>query len=385
MIDEGGKPSVISAILKYRSTEAMRQGLNDALDVHGGRGVCDGPSNYLFAAYQGIPVAITVEGANILTRTLIVFAQGVIRAHPYLHSEIAAARARDPAEAIRQFDKAFAGHTGFMVRNVVATLAHNLTLGRFARAPDSGEMQRWYRQLHRYTQSFALTADWVAVVLGGNLRRHQGISGRMADILSDLYLWSATIKRWEDDGQIAEDVPIVAAVARDRIAAIEANFASVFANIANPWLRAALRVLVFPYGRRAKAASDAANYRLARAVLGHSTQRDRLTRDLYVSFDPADPTGLLEDALTKVEAAAEAETKLLKAIRKGVVTRRLDRDVIDDALEAGVLNDREAALVRVAEEASDRVIAVDDFETADLVRQQPARPRAKRTSVEAAE
>ncbi|MEX1180725.1 MAG: acyl-CoA dehydrogenase [Cucumibacter sp.] len=380
IVDDGGKPSVISALLKYRATEAMRQGLNDALDVHGGRGVCDGPSNYLFAAYEGVPVAITVEGANILSRTLITFAQGALRAHPYLYAEIKASQSGNEAEGVKAFDKAFAGHAGFMLRNVVATLVHNLTLGRLARSPDKGPMQRWYRQLHRDAQSFALVADWVVVVLGGDLKRKQRISGRMADVLSDLYLLSTAIKRWEDDGRIAEDLPIVEAIAQDRTAAIEASFAAIFANFPNPYLRALMRVLVFPYGRHAKGSSDRQNFRLARAVLGQSAQRDRLTRDLYVSFDSNDPTGVLEDALVKVEAAAGAETKLVRAIKKGVVTRRLDRDVIADAVEAGVLDEREAALMRTADEATDRVIRVDDFAPDALAAANPARARPKRAA-----
>lgn len=384
MVDDGQKPSVISALLKYRATDAMRNGLNDALDVHGGRGVCDGPSNYLFAGYQATPVAITVEGANILTRTLITFAQGALRAHPYLYKEIQAAQEADEAKGIKAFDKAFAGHTGFMLRNIVTSFAHNLTLGRFARS-GGGENQHWYRQLHRYSQSFALVADWVVVVLGGDLKRKQRISGRMADILSDLYLLSTVLKRFEDDGAIAEDQPIVDAIARDRIAAIEKSFHEVFVNFPNPWLRAAMRVLVFPLGRRAKGSSDRENYRLARAMLKHSAQRDRLTRDIFISYDPADPTGLLEDTLKKVEAAEEAETKLIKAIRKDVVTRRLDRDVIDDAVEAGVLTPEEAKLVRAADEATDKVIQVDDF-APDALRREGAgeatkdKPAKRRTA-----
>ncbi len=383
IVDDGGRPSVISALLKYRSTEAMRQAINDALDIHGGRGVCDGPSNYLFSAYEGVPVAITVEGANILSRTLITFAQGALRAHPFLYSEIRAAQAGG-AEGLKQFDRAFAGHAGFMLRNIVASLGHALTLGRFARSPETGPMQQWYRQLHRYAQSFALVADWVVVTLGGDLKRKQRLSGRMADILSDLYLLSTAIKRWEDDGRIEEDIPLVDAVARDRIAAIEASFGQVFANFPNPWLRFAMRVLAFPYGRHAKGSSDRQNYRLVRAVLGQSAQRDRLTRDLYVSFDPADPTGILEDALTKVEAAADAETKLVRAVKKGIVSRRLDRDVIADAVAAAVLDEREAVLMRAAEAATDRVIRVDDFAPEALTAQVPIRTRPARAAPPAA-
>jgi acyl-CoA dehydrogenase len=385
MVDDGQKPSVISALLKYRTTEAMRDAINDALDVHGGRGICDGPSNYLFSAYQGVPVAITVEGANILTRTLITFAQGALRAHPYLYSEINAAQSDDAAAGLKSFDKAFAGHTGFMMRNMVASLGHNLTMGRLARAPEASPVKHWYQQLHRYAQSFALIADWVVVLLGGQLKRKQRISGRMADILSDLYLLSATLKRWEDDGRIEEDVPLVDAIARDRIEAIESSLAAVIANLAHPFTRWAMRVLVFPLGRRARGSSDRENYRLARGMLRHSEQRERLTRGLYVTHDPTDRTGMLEDALTKVEAAAEAETKLVRAIKRNVVMRRLDRDVIADAVKAGVLDAREAELMRIADKATNRVIAVDDFAPEALAAHRAGAVRPDRPAAAAAE
>ena len=182
MVDEGQKPSVISAILKFRTTEAMRDRLNDAMDIHGGRAVCDGPANYLFSAYQAVPVAITVEGANILTRTLITFAQGALRAHPFLYSEISAAQDENKREGLATFDKAFAGHTAFMLRNITASLFHNVTLGAFASSPNTGPLKKHYQQLHRYSQNFALVGDWAVVVLGGDIKRKQMLSGRMAYI-----------------------------------------------------------------------------------------------------------------------------------------------------------------------------------------------------------
>ncbi|NOZ31933.1 MAG: acyl-CoA dehydrogenase [Alphaproteobacteria bacterium] len=367
MVDVGQKPSVISALLKYRATEAMRVALNDAMDVHGGRAICDGPSNYLFSGYQTVPVAITVEGANILTRTLITFAQGALRAHPFLYAEISAAQNPNRSEGVRQFDLAFAGHSGFMLRNILASFAHNLTGGRFAGGGATGPLAHWHRQLRRYSQSFALVADWVVVLLGGALKRKQRISGRMADVLSDLYLLSTVLKRWEDDGRITEDLPIVEAIARDRVFAIERSLAEVFVNFPNPFIRFVMGILVFPLGRRAKGSSDRENTRMARAVLEPSAQRDRLTQGIYVSHDPKDVTGVLEDGLIKVHAAAEAETKFIRALKKGIIERRLDRDAIKDAVAAGVLDEAEAELLRVADEVTDRVIRVDDFAPEALV------------------
>jgi acyl-CoA dehydrogenase len=373
IVDDGQKPAVISAALKYRATDEMRGRMDDALDIHGGRAVQDGPSNYLFSGYQTVPVAITVEGANILTRTLITFAQGALRAHPYLLKEVQSAQNPDRRAGLAEFDKAFSGHIGFILRNMTASWWHNLTFGRFASSPVEHELKRWYRQLHRYSQSFALAGDWTVAFLGGDLKRKQMLSGRMADVFSDLYLLSTALKRYEDDGRMPEDIPVIDAIARDRIAAIQKGLGEVVDNFPNPFLKFTLGVLIFPLGRRARPSSDRENFRLARAVLGQSTFRDRLTRGVYVTFDPADRTGILEDALNKVEAAAEIEKKFFRAVKKAQIDRRLDRDAIADAVDNGILTAEEAQIMREADEATDRVIRVDDFAPGELAR--PARHR----------
>jgi acyl-CoA dehydrogenase len=382
MVDEGQKPSVLSALLKYRTTAAMRQSVDDALDVHGGRAVQDGPSNYLFSGYAQVPVAITVEGANILTRTLITFAQGALRAHPYLRAEIEAAQDGDRQRGIDAFDKAFGGHVSFMLRNIVGSFLHAVTFGLFASSPVDHEMTRWYRQLSRYAQSFALVGDWTVAFLGGDLKRKQRISGRMADILSDLYLLSATLKRYEDDGRLEEDKPVVNAAARDLIFSIEQSFAAVFANFPNIVLRNLMRVLVFPLGRHARPASDRETYRLVRAVLRPGTLRDRLTVGVYTTMDPKDVTGVLEDAFVKVTKAEDVETKFVKAIKKGQIERRLDRDAITDAVDFGVLTEAEAAVLRLADQATDRAIRVDDFDPDELVPRQLQRRPALESAAE---
>jgi len=375
MVDEGQRPSVLSALLKYRTTDAMREAVNDAMDIHGGRAVQDGPSNYLFSGYMTTPVAITVEGANILTRTLITFAQGALRAHPYLYKEIAAAQNPDKRAGVDAFDTAFCGHISFMLRNMVGSFLHAVSFGRFASTPVDHEMARWYRQLSRYTQSFALVGDWTVAFLGGDLKRKQRLSGRMADILSDLYLLSAVLKRYEDDGRIEADRPLVDAIARDRIHAIEQSFAAVFANFPNVVLRNLMRLLVFPLGRHAKPASDRATFRLARSVMVPGEFRDRLTKGVFVSIDPKDVTGVLEDALVKVIKAEEVEKKFIRAVKKGQVNRRLDRDAITDAVDAGILTEAEAATLRLADQATDRAIRVDDFDPDELGSKQLKRER----------
>jgi acyl-CoA dehydrogenase len=379
MVDEGQKPAVISALLKYRTTDAMRDRMNDAMDIHGGRAIQDGPSNYLFSGYTNTPVAITVEGANILTRTLITFAQGALRAHPYLYSEIEAVQNPDRRAGVKAFDKAFGGHVSYMLRNMTGSFLHAISGGTFASTPIKGGIGQWYQQLARYSQSFALVGDWTVAFLGGDLKRKQRLSGRMADILSDLYLLSATLKRFEDEGQITEDRPVVDAIARDLIYSIEQSFAAVFANFPSAVLRNLMRVLVFPLGRHAKPASDRLSYRLVRAVLRPGAFRDRLTTGVYVSMDPKDVTGVLEDALIKVTKAEEIEAKFVRAVKKGVIDRRLDRDAITDAVDQGVLTEAEAAVLRLADQATDRVIRVDDFDPEELSPKQLARePRTSK-------
>lgn len=376
MVDEGQRPAVIAGLLKYTTTEAMRDSMDDAFDIQGGRAIQDGPGNYLFGGYMAIPVAITVEGANILTRTLMTFAQGVLRAHPYLLKEIQAAQNPDRKAGLDAFDIAFGGHTKFMLRNIVASFLHGVSNGAFASAPNDGPMAGWYRKLHRYSQAYALVADWTTVVLGGALKSKQKISGRMADLLGDLYLMSATLKRFDEEGRIEEDRQLVEAIMEDRIASMEKTFGEIFDNFPNPVFAWAMRILCFPLGRHAKRASDRVNYRFVRAVLQPGAFRDRLTTGVYISSDPNDVTGVLEDALVKVTEAEEIETRFIKAARKGVIERRIDRDAIADAVVAGVLNENEAGIMRAADEATERVVKVDDFDK-DVLKETPPRVAAE--------
>ncbi|MGE3627470.1 MAG: acyl-CoA dehydrogenase, partial [Hyphomicrobiales bacterium] len=210
MVAAGEKPAVISALLKYQTTERMRAAVNDAFDIHGGRAICDGPSNYLQAAYQMVPVGITVEGANILTRTLITFAQGALRSHPWLYKEVQSLQDSDEERGFDRFSEAFTGHVSFAVANVFGSLFHNLTFGLLASAPaHAGVTRKWYRQLARSARSFALVADLTVALLGGGLKTKQKITGRLADALSELYLLSCVLKRFEDDREPAADRPIV--------------------------------------------------------------------------------------------------------------------------------------------------------------------------------
>lgn len=367
MVSRGEKPSVISALMKYQTTERLRRSVNDAMDLHGGRAICDGPTNYLQSAYLMVPVGITVEGANILTRTLITFAQGALRSHPYLYDEIKAVQNPDSAKGLDAFEKVFVGHVGFAMSNVFGALFHNLTGGLLAGAPPwAGEHAVWYRQLGRSSRNFALVADLTVALLGGGLKTKQKITGRLADALSELYLLSCVLKRFEDDGRPVGDRKIVELCARGCLDRFDDALLGVIENFPVRWARGLMMWLVFPLGGQYRPAPDQLGHEVVRQVIEHGDVRDRLTRYIYVSKDPHDPTGVLEVALEKAVAAEPAERKLERAIRAGTIRRYHGIDWIADAVTKGVVTAAEGALLREVEELTARVIAVDHFDPAEL-------------------
>jgi acyl-CoA dehydrogenase len=367
MVTRGEKPSVISALMKYQTTEKMRRAVNDAMDIHGGRGICDGPSNYLQSAYQMVPVGITVEGANILTRTLITFAQGALRSHPFLYKEVQAAQDADRARGLDAFEDAFNNHIAFSLSNATGAFFHNVSGGALASSPDGAlRMSHWYRQLARASRSYAFVADLTVALLGGGLKTKQKITGRMADALSELYMLSATLKRYADDGRPAGDEHIVELAAENALYRFQEALSGVIDNFPVRWVRPLMRVVVFPLGQRFRPASDALAHRVAMHALQPGDVRDRLTRDIFVSKDVNDPTGILEVTLEKVIAAEPTEKKLEKAIREGIVRRYHGIDWFAEAEAKGVISAAEADQLREVESLVARVIAVDHFDPAEL-------------------
>jgi acyl-CoA dehydrogenase len=375
MVSAGEKPAVISALLKYVSTERMRQSVNDALDIHGGRGICDGPSNYIQGAYQMMPVCITVEGANILTRTLITFAQGALRSHPYLFTEIEALQDDDQERGIELFEETLGEHVAFTVSNISGALFHNATFGVFASSPrNAGPTRRWWKQLARASRSFALVADMTVALLGGGLKVKQKITGRMADALAELYLLSSVLKRYDDDGRQAADLLLVNYCARNCLYRFDQALLGVLRNFPVRPAAWAMRPLVFPFGARAPA-SDAHGKAIARQVLQPGAFRDRLTRDIFSTDDPNDRIGLLEYTLKKVIANEGADKRLERAVRKGEVHRYHNNDWIAEAKSKGVLTEEEAAALAELRDLVARVIAVDDFDAAALARRHSPNPQ----------
>lgn len=367
MVTQGERPSVISALMKYQSTERSRRAIEDAMDIHGGRAISDGPANYILSAYAMAPVGITVEGANILTRTLIIFGQGALRSHPHLYDEIKAAQDPDSKAGLHAFEQAFGAHAAFSLSNVASALVHNLTRGLFLSTPDKAYAAGdYYRQVARHSRNFALVADLTVMVLGGALKSRQKLSGRLADALSELYLASCALKRFEDDGRRTTDEPLVALTVQNSLARCDLALRGTIDNFPVFMARVVMRWAVFPLGTNAWPASDKLAGQVARMALEPGEVRDRLTHPIFVSTVPNDPTGCLEAAMAKVIAAEPVEKKLERAIKAGLIRRYHGMDWIGEAVTKAILTDSEAALLRETEVLVARVIAVDDFDPAEL-------------------
>ena len=360
-VDLGEKPAVVSAIVKYHLTERGRQVINDAMDVHGGKGICMGPSNYLARAYQATPIPITVEGANILTRSMIIFGQGAIRGHPWVREEIEATQEPDLKQALRRFDHAFFGHVGFIVSNVCRALWLGLSEARLARVPGDRHTRRYYQQLTRMSAGFALVADACMLMLGGALKRRELLSARLGDILSQLYLACAALKRYHDAGSPADDLPLLHWGVRDALYRVQEAFFSLFCNLPSQAAAMLLRWLVFPLGRLFRVPHDEIGRDIARILSTPGPARERLTRGAYVPTDESDPIGVLEAALRAVIAAEPVEAKLNAAARSGALGGRWPVERVQTAVSAGIIDAQEAQLLERAAELRRRAIMVDDF------------------------
>ncbi len=359
-LDRGEKPSVLSAILKYHCTEGMRQVLGDAMDVHGGRGVMMGPRNYLARGYQAVPVSITVEGANILTRSMIIFGQGAIRAHPYLLKEMEAASSDDHAKAAVDFDKALFAHIGFTISNAARSLWLGLTGALLVSAPATGRTRRYYRQLSRMSAAFTFTADVALLMLGGEMKRKEKLSARYGDVLSHLYLASATLKQFEDQGRPESDLPLVEWACQDSLYQMQLRLEEILRNFPSKPVGWLLRAIVLPLGRPYAPPADKLGHKVASLLLAPSDARDRLTRHAFTSTDPKDPVGRMEHALKTTLASEPVEDKLQQGLKKRLVPANYLK-LVEEAAAKGVLTGEEAALLREAHAVVRDAIDVDEF------------------------
>ncbi len=349
-LDQGHHPAVTSAIMKSQATERMRSAVNDAMDVHGGKAVMDGPLNYLGNLCRAVPVGITVEGANILTRNLIIFGQGAIRCHPYLFEEMMALAEPDLKKGLDRFDKVFWRHVGHSLITVMRAFGRSWTGGRLAPAPDIGATARFYRQLSRYAASFAMVSDMALLTLGGRLKRKEMLAARLGDVLSELYLLSAALKRWEDEGRQDADLPLLAWCMETGFNTIEVRFADVFANLPNRFVACILRFINQPFGAGHRSPADALTKHCAQLLLDPSETRDRLTAGLYL--------GKHEEGLARLERAFA-----LTIANEPIAKRLRDARIYDwrAAKKSGLITDIESERMVALEEAVAKVVAVDEF------------------------
>lgn len=371
-LDNGEKPSVISAILKYELTERMRKIINDGMDIQGGSGICMGPRNYLGRLYQVVPVSITVEGANILTRSMMIFGQGAIRCHPYLQKEMTALNLPNRKQALIIFDSLLLEHVGFFMHNLVAGFLFGLTGARFIRTPGNRLTKRYYQQIARFSTSFALLADFALMTLGGSLKRKERISGQFADALSNLYLCSCVLKHYQNQGGRKEDIPLLHWACLQTLHQAQQALSEILRKLPlqpAAWL---LRLAVFPFGKPVSPPNDRLIHQTASLLQHDSEVRDRLTQGIYVSFDKEDATGRIEAAFKAVLAAAPVEAKIRQAQKDKRLAKGDPSAMAEEAVAQGLISDQEAGLMALAGQARRAAIDVDDFSPEEMLGKQAA-------------
>jgi acyl-CoA dehydrogenase len=363
-VDHGEKPAVAAAIAKYQFTELARKIVNDGMDTLGGAGICRGPRNLLANLYTAMPIPITVEGSNILTRTMMIFGQGAIRCHPYIYQEIAALQKQDAIA----LDLLLWNHLGFTIKNGFRSALLSLSRGHLANMPDSGSsksINRYYQKLTWASATFAFLTDSAFLLFGGSLKRHEKLTGRFADMLSWLYLGSATLRRFTAEGQPEADLPFVNWAMQYSLAQIQLALEGILDNLPLP---AISRIPLLGWCRLNAIASlptDAIGGQVAKSLQTFGCDRDRLTTGIYIPTDSNQALGRLENAFSLSTLAEVVFQKLKAAMRLGELPNiKLDRNLeqaIAMSLSANIISEAEANILRSAELARNDAIQVDAF------------------------
>ncbi|MGH8131570.1 MAG: acyl-CoA dehydrogenase [Steroidobacteraceae bacterium] len=367
-IDSGEKPSVPAGILKYHTTEMGRLVANDAMDVQGGKGIMLGPKNYIGRGYQMVPVSITVEGANILTRSLIIFGQGAVRCHPWVLKEMNAAQDPDHERGMRDFDNALFKHIGFTISNAVRSFFAAVTLSRIIKSPMGGPTSRYFEHINRFSASFAFATDVAMLSLGGYLKKKENLSARLGDVLSSMYLASMVLKHHENQGRPAADLPLVEFSCRLLLYQAQEQLHSFLRNFPVRWLAALMRLLIFPRGLTYSAPSDRLNPQIAELVMNPGEARERLCHYIYRTLEPGNHLGLVQQAMELAIAAEPLEKRIrVDGVKTGRVTSLDLPGQIREALAAGIVTEAEAAQLREYDRKVMEIIHVDDFDPRELV------------------
>jgi len=361
-VDLNVKPSIVSAIEKYHATELGRSVYSAALDIHAGRGMQLGPRNYLGHLHFAMPMAITVEGANILTRNLIIFGQGAMRCHPYILEEIQAATESNKKLARIKFDRALRSHLGYTLSNVVRALSFGLTNARFVRAPKKYGFSYYYRQLTRMSTALALISDFAMLSLGGQLKRKERLSARLGDVLSYLYLATTLLKYYADQGCVAVDKVYVKWGLETNLLKIQTAFDDFLRNFPAQGLAKLLRFLIFPYGRCFHGPSDRLETYLAKTMMTKSAVRDRLTKEVYAPENNEDSVGRLNAAFKAVVESVPIEQRLQQAIDKGELAADIKTEAqLKAAVQANIINATEEKQLVYSRKLLQEAMEVDTF------------------------
>jgi acyl-CoA dehydrogenase len=383
-IVQGEKPAVPSAILKYHCTELSRKIANDTMDVHGGKAIMLGPKNYIGRAYMATPIAVTVEGANILTRSLIIYGQGAIRCHPFVLRELRAAADDDIDRGMIEFDDALFGHIGYGISNLARSFFLALTHAKFSRVPLNTPTRRYYQNINRYSAAFALASDFAMLTLGGSLKKRELLSARLGDVLSSIYLASTVLKHFENQGRRATDLPLVEWSVRTLMYQAQEALHAFLRNLPNRWAAGVLRVCIFPRGRTYSAPSDEIAGKVVELMTTTGEARERLSEQAYTTLEPGNPLGLLQEALELSEKVAPLERRLRQALKEGLINAEYLGDQIGEADHAGVISKREASELQNYHDKVVSLLAVDDFAPGELIRSTsdttPAPNTAKKTA-----
>ncbi|MFD0326010.1 acyl-CoA dehydrogenase [Lysobacter gummosus] len=365
-VARGENPAVPSTIAKYHCTEMAREVAKDVMDIHGGKGIILGPKNYAGRNWQALPIMITVEGANIMTRSLMIFGQGAILCHPWVLKEMKAAMLPDKAEALREFDKNLFGHIGFAISNAVRSWWFGLTAARVGAAPGDAYTRRYYRKLNRYSATLAVMADTSMLLLGGKLKFKESLSGRLGDVLSQLYIASAMLKRYEDQGRPVGDQPLLAWAFHDCVHKIELALSGALRNFPIRPVGYLLWMLIFPWGRRAQAPSDRLGHRAASLLMSPNDARDRLAEGVFTTPCANNPAGRINSYLQKVILAEPVERKFLKALKNSDIEALDFPGQLDEGVREGWITAEERKQLEELREMTIDAISVDDFDAAEL-------------------
>ena len=365
-VDAGEKPAVPAAILKYHCTEMARVVANDAMDIHGGKAICMGPGNYLGTGYNSIPVMITVEGANILTRSLMIFGQGAIRCHPFVLKELHAAQNPDQEAGLEAFDAALFGHIGYALSNASRAFLLGVTAARGADSPTRGPTRRYYQHIGRFSAAFALVSDTAMLTLGGALKKKEMLSARLGDILSNLYLASMVLKHFENQGRREADLPLVEWSCRFLLYRAQEQLHGFLRNFPLRSVSRVLRLVVFPRGRGFSSPRDGLARRIVEGVISPGEMRDRLCDGVYRTVEPGCALGLLQEAMELSIEVAPLEKRLRKGVKDGQIHALGYAAQVEEGVAAGIITAEEAARLSFADEKVMALIHVDDFAPEDF-------------------